>query len=82
MNIQPSQRSIDSSLARSIRRGYFRRLAREWAAYDQRRGRAAGRNVSLTAWMVRLWCNCAVFPATQTSLDSRSQRMMHEMSMR
>jgi hypothetical protein len=51
VNIQPSQRSIDSSLARSIRRGYFRRLAREWAAYDQRRGRAAGRNVSLTAWM-------------------------------
>ena len=51
MNIQSSQRSIDSSLARSIRRGYFRRLAREWAAYDQRRGRAAGRNVSLSAWM-------------------------------
>ncbi len=44
-------RSIDSSLARSIRRGYFRRLAREWAAYDQRRGGAAGRNVSLSAWM-------------------------------
>jgi hypothetical protein len=44
-------RSIDLSLARSIRRGYFRRLAREWAAYDQRRGRAAGRNVSLSAWM-------------------------------
>ena len=51
MNIQSSQRSIDLSLARSIRRGYFRRLAREWAAYDQRRGRAAGRNVSLSAWM-------------------------------
>ena len=51
MNTQSSQRSIDSSLARSIRRGYFRRLAREWAAYDQRRGRAAGRNVSLSAWM-------------------------------
>ncbi len=42
-------RSIDSSLARSIRRGYFRRLAREWAAYDHRRGRAAVRNIKLSA---------------------------------
>ena len=41
-------RSIDSSLARSIRRGYFRRLAREWAAYDHRRGRAAVRNINLS----------------------------------
>ena len=49
MNIQSSQRSIDSSLARSIRRGYFRRLAREWAAYDHRRGRAAVRNIKLSA---------------------------------
>ncbi len=40
-------RSIDTSLARSIRRGYFRRLTREWQAYGHRRGRAAGRNVSL-----------------------------------
>ena len=47
----PSHRSIDASLARSIRRGYFRRLAKEWEAYDQRRGRAAGRNVSLSAWI-------------------------------
>jgi hypothetical protein len=44
-------RSIDSSLARSIRRGYFRSLAKEWEAYDHRRGRAAGRNVSLSAWI-------------------------------
>ena len=40
-------RSIDTSLARSIRRGYFRRLTREWQAYGHRRARAAGRNVSL-----------------------------------
>ena len=49
-SLQPP-RNIDSSLARSIRRGYFRRLAREWEAYEQRRGRAAGRNVSLQARM-------------------------------
>lgn len=43
------QRAIDSSLARSIRRNYFRRLAREWGAYEQRRQRAARRNVRLSA---------------------------------
>lgn len=43
----PLSRSIDASLARSIRRGYFRRLAREWRAYEQRRTRAAARNVRL-----------------------------------
>ncbi len=42
-------RSIDASLARGIRRSYFRRLAREWQACHQRRQRAAGRNVTLSA---------------------------------
>ena len=42
-------RSIDASLARGIRRSYFRRLAREWQAYHQRRQRAACRNVTLSA---------------------------------
>jgi hypothetical protein len=42
-------RSIDASLARGIRRSYFKRLAREWQAYHQRRQRAAGRNVTLSA---------------------------------
>ena len=51
MTTQQPPKSIDSSLARSIRRGYFRRLAKEWAAYDHRRGRAAVRNLSLTAWI-------------------------------
>ena len=41
----PAQRSIDPSLTRSIRCGYFKPLAREWGAYGQRRERAAGRNV-------------------------------------
>jgi hypothetical protein len=50
----PSLRSIDASLARSIRRGYFRRLAKEWEAYDQRRGRAAGRN-ELGFGAIRHW---------------------------
>jgi hypothetical protein len=43
-----ARRSIDSSLARSIRRSYFKRLAREWCAYGQRRERAAARNVFLS----------------------------------
>ena len=43
--------SIDTSLARSIRRGYLRRLAREWEAYGHRRERAAGRNVTLSEWL-------------------------------
>ena len=43
--------SIDTSLARSIRRGYLRRLAREWEAYSHRRERAAGRNVTLSEWL-------------------------------
>ena len=38
-------RSIDASLARSIRRGYFRRLAHEWDAAARRRQRAAARSV-------------------------------------
>jgi hypothetical protein len=42
-------RSIDASLARSIRRGYFRRLAHEWEAAARRRQRAARRNVLLSA---------------------------------
>ena len=42
-------RSIDASLARGIRRSYFRRLVHEWGAYERRRERGAGRNVTLSA---------------------------------
>ena len=49
MTTPHTPRSIDASLARGIRRSYFRRLQREWPAYQQRRGRAAGRNVTLSA---------------------------------
>ena len=49
MTTTHTPRSIDASLARGIRRGYFRRLAREWQAYHQRRQRAACRNVTLSA---------------------------------
>ena len=49
MTTARTPRSIDASLARGIRRGYFRRLAREWQAYHQRRQRAACRNVTLLA---------------------------------
>lgn len=49
MTTATTPRSIDASLARSIRRGYFRQLAREWDAYGQRRGRAAARNLCLSA---------------------------------
>ena len=49
MTTPHTPRSIDASLARGIRRSYFRRLQREWQAYQQRRGRAAGRNVTLSA---------------------------------
>jgi hypothetical protein len=49
MSTATAPRSIDASLARSIRRGYFRRLAREWSAFGQRRERAAARNVCLSA---------------------------------
>jgi hypothetical protein len=49
MTTTHTPRSIDASLARGIRRSYFRRLAREWQAYHQRRQRAACRNVTLSA---------------------------------
>jgi len=49
MTTPHTPRSIDASLARGIRRSYFRRLQREWQAYQQRRERAAGRNVTLSA---------------------------------
>jgi hypothetical protein len=49
MTTPHTPRSIDASLARGIRRSYFRRLQREWQACHQRRGRAAGRNVTLSA---------------------------------
>jgi len=49
MIIPHTVRSIDASLARSIRRSYFKRLAHEWGAYERRRERGAGRNVTLSA---------------------------------
>jgi hypothetical protein len=49
MTHRHTPRSIDASLARSIRRGYFRRLAQEWDAAARRRERAAARNVRLSA---------------------------------
>jgi hypothetical protein len=49
MTHRHTPRSIDASLARSIRRGYFRRLVQEWDAAARRRERAAARNVRLSA---------------------------------
>ena len=49
MIIPHTVRSIDASLARGIRRSYFKRLAHEWGAYERRRERGAGRNVTLSA---------------------------------
>ncbi len=42
---QMPPRCIDASLARGIRRGYFRRLRQEWQAYATRRHMAAARNL-------------------------------------
>jgi hypothetical protein len=49
MTHRHTPRTIDASLARSIRRGYFRRLVQEWDAAARRRERAAARNVRLSA---------------------------------
>lgn len=49
MNSAIPRQGIDTSLAKSIRRGFFKRLGHEWEAYDQRRRRAAGRNVMLSS---------------------------------
>ena len=38
---------IDTSLARGIRRSYFKALTREWDRFEAARTRAKGRNMSL-----------------------------------
>lgn len=42
---------IDASLARGIRRAYFRELQAQWKRLEQARSRAIGRNASLSRWI-------------------------------